>query len=257
MHPNSSFFGSLRHGTYAGLRHFIFSSLPLKTTGSALSSLHTNTAHVFTFAVALHFLAYCCSSGFSICFYNPSAIYSIPTKSSANTNPDTIYFPSAVTPCFAASTAIFCLFSVMLFYPFRTAVSFWGQTSQILSNLSPERDCGPKRVNDQFPSTSFWKRRGHRCLPFFPPGSCLCFWSRTGFSIPAVRRLSPDVANSRSPLALSATFFFMQEKAPTSMHSVRLEPTKLILIAARTTYQATGDAGPFRSNKIYLEQNRL
>ena len=35
----------------------------------------------------------------------------------------------------------------------------------------------------------------------------------------------------------------MQEKAPTSMHSVRLEPTKSILIGTRTTYQATGDAG--------------
>ena len=27
------------------------------------------------------------------------------------------------------------------------------------------------------------------------------------------------------------------------MHSVRLEPTKLILIGTRTTYQATGDGG--------------
>ena len=35
----------------------------------------------------------------------------------------------------------------------------------------------------------------------------------------------------------------MQEKVPTSMHSVRLEPTKLILIGTRTTYQAAGDAG--------------
>ena len=31
--------------------------------------------------------------------------------------------------------------------PFRTAVPFWGQTTQILINLSPNRDCGPKRVN--------------------------------------------------------------------------------------------------------------
>ena len=30
---------------------------------------------------------------------------------------------------------------------FRTAVPLWGQTTQILSNLSPERDCGPKRVS--------------------------------------------------------------------------------------------------------------
>ena len=31
--------------------------------------------------------------------------------------------------------------------PFRTAVPFWGQTSQISSSLYPEQDCGPKRVN--------------------------------------------------------------------------------------------------------------
>ena len=34
----------------------------------------------------------------------------------------------------------------------------------------------------------------------------------------------------------------MQEKTLTSMHSVGLEPAKLILIGTRTTYQATGDA---------------
>ena len=31
--------------------------------------------------------------------------------------------------------------------PFRTAVPFWGQTTQSSSSLSPKRDCGPKRVN--------------------------------------------------------------------------------------------------------------
>ena len=35
----------------------------------------------------------------------------------------------------------------------------------------------------------------------------------------------------------------MQEKALTSMHSVGLEPAKLILIGTQTTYQATADAG--------------
>ena len=38
----------------------------------------------------------------------------------------------------------------------------------------------------------------------------------------------------------------MQEKAPTSMRSVRLEPTKLILIGSRNTYQATGYADALR-----------
>ena len=31
--------------------------------------------------------------------------------------------------------------------PFRTAVPFWGQTSQISSSLSLKRDCGSKGVN--------------------------------------------------------------------------------------------------------------
>ena len=36
--------------------------------------------------------------------------------------------------------------------------------------------------------SSFWISRGHRCRPFFTPGSCLQFLLRTGFSNPAGRR---------------------------------------------------------------------
>ena len=43
----------------------------------------------------------------------------------------------------------------------------------------------------------------------------------------------------------------MQEKALTSMHSVGLEPAKLILIGTRTTYQATGDASMDGINSVY------
>ena len=40
---------------------------------------------------------------------------------------------------------------IMELNPFRTAVSFWGQSTQISSTLSPHRDCGSKRVkNDVF-----------------------------------------------------------------------------------------------------------
>ena len=44
------------------------------------------------------------------------------------------------------------------------------------------------------------------------------------------------------------------------MHSVRLEPTKLILIGTRTTYQATGDAslsGEIISTSLYMSNNRI
>ena len=42
----------------------------------------------------------------------------------------------------------------------------------------------------------------------------------------------------------------MQEKVLTSKHSVRLEPTKLMLVGTRATYLATGDAGDVKSKLI-------
>ena len=45
-------------------------------------------------------------------------------------------------------------------------------------------------------------------------------------------------------LALSANQFFYAKKSPYEyVHSVRIEPAKLILVGTRTTYQATGEAG--------------
>ena len=44
-------------------------------------------------------------------------------------------------------------------------------------------------------------------------------------------------------LALSANQFFYARKSPYEyVHSVRIEPAKLILVGTRITYQATGDA---------------
>ena len=70
-----------------------------------------------------------------------------------------------------------------------------------------------------------------------PPGTCLYFLSRIGFSI--CSSFSSNVDNSRFR-AFRYTIF-MQEKVLTSMHSVRLEPMKLILVGTRTTYEATGE----------------
>ena len=45
---------------------------------------------------------------------------------------------------------------------FRTAVLFRGRTTQILSNLSPKRGCGPKRVNNTIsPTTRTFFRPTH------------------------------------------------------------------------------------------------
>ena len=37
--------------------------------------------------------------------------------------------------------------AAVLWGPFRTAVLFWGHTSQFVSSLSPKRDCGSYTVN--------------------------------------------------------------------------------------------------------------
>ena len=36
---------------------------------------------------------------------------------------------------------------VVYLSPFRSAVPFWGQSIQLLSSLSPKRDCGTERVS--------------------------------------------------------------------------------------------------------------
>ena len=41
---------------------------------------------------------------------------------------------------------VFVQVGLVVVNPLRTAVLFRGQTIQIVSNLSPKRDCGPKRV---------------------------------------------------------------------------------------------------------------
>ena len=106
VYPKNSPLRSLRQGTYIGLRFLGTSSPPfyMKVSGFNLFLLHTATAHFFTFAFPLHCLLY--SSAFSFCSCNPSGVSDIPTKSSANTNPDTVSSFPIVNPYFAASTAI-------------------------------------------------------------------------------------------------------------------------------------------------------
>ena len=116
-----------------------------------------------------------------------------------------------------------------------TAAHFFPSSSRLLSSLSRRRL--------YLPSAIFWTSRGHGCRPFPPPGTCLYLFSRTGFSIPIARQFpsrSSQLTLSRFPLII-----FYARKSPyadRSMHSVRLEPTKLILMSTWSTYQATGDA---------------
>ena len=105
---------SLRRDTYTWSSMGSSSShhFPLKFTGSTLSSIHTTAtttkAHCFTFTVTLHSLVYSSVVAFflsvSAILHHPSGVSDIPTKSSANIDPDPVSSP-IVTPCYAASTA--------------------------------------------------------------------------------------------------------------------------------------------------------
>ena len=98
---------------------FGYSSSPhfqLKFTGYILSSLQTTTttAHQ-SLDVCRHspffFVVY--SSTFSTCFCNPSGVSDIPTKSSANINPDAVSSPT-VTPCL--SCCVDCHYQIVNIY---------------------------------------------------------------------------------------------------------------------------------------------
>ena len=72
-----------------------------------------------------------------------------------------------------------------------------------------------------------------------PPGMCLHFYRAYGTAFPLLVRFPSNVPSSRSPAFRES--ILIQEKVPTSMHSVRLEPTQLIVEGTRINYQATGD----------------
>ena len=75
-----------------------------------------------------------------------------------------------------------------------------------------------------------------------PPGTCIQFFSRIGFSIPTARRYSSSVTNSRSR-ASRLSLFYARKSPDEYVHSVRMELAKLILVGTRITCQATGAAG--------------
>ena len=77
----------------------------------------------------------------------------------------------------------------------------------------PRRSSGQAVVTDRY-------------RPFFPPGTCLYYLSSTGFDIPAARQFSSNVANSPSRDFRYLLFNFIQEKVPTNMHLLRLEPPR-------------------------------
>ena len=60
------------------------------------------------------------------------------------------------------------------FFPFRISVPFWEQITQIPSNMSPKRDCGPKRANSSH--ATIFGMRAH--VPIYQiPGTRVSFSS--------------------------------------------------------------------------------
>ena len=111
-------------------------------------------------------------------------------------------------------------------------------SSLLLSGLTrgkfyPKRSSGQAAVTGVVPS---------------PPRYVPLFLSRFDRVQPSqCSSISSNVANSRFPLininaGKSPYEYALAETQSTSMHSARLDPTKLIFVGTRTTYQATGDA---------------
>ena len=75
-----------------------------------------------------------------------------------------------------------------LINPYRAAVSFWGQSTQISSSLSPNRDCGSKRVNTFGTAVVVVQFQGPAWLvPLRHFRSAVSFWVQTSQKIQVVR----------------------------------------------------------------------
>ena len=119
---------------------------------------------------------------------------------------------------------------VGIFFPF-----FFFKSSLLLSSSTRRRFYLPPAI--------LWTSRGDRCHPFPPPVRAFTFiahrvqHSHCSSIFIEIRMLLTHA------LALSASQLFARKSPYEYVHSVRIEPTKLILVGTRITYQATGDAG--------------
>ena len=98
--------------------------------------------------------------------------------------------------------------------------------------------------SEDLPSDISWASRGHRCRPCSPPRYFNSFLSRIGFQDFHCSSIFIEscllTTLSRFPLQLTS----YARKVPYEyVRSVIVEPTKLVLVGTRTSYQATGDAG--------------
>ena len=85
-----------------------------------------------------------------------------------------------------------------------------------------------------------------------PPGTCLHFYRTIGSSIPTARRFRSNVCYLTPALAVSAINIQFVCKKKTSILSVRLEPTKLILVGTQNTDQGSGDARKSETKLLIL-----
>ena len=77
----------------------------------------------------------------------------------------------------------------------------------------------PARLVGGFTPSDFLDKPWSQVSSLLPPGTCLQFSSRIGFSIPTARRFSSNVANSRAR-AFRLSIFYARKSPDEYVHSV-------------------------------------
>ena len=134
--------------------------------------------------------------------------------------------------------------------PFRTAVSFWGQSTQIWSSLSPNRDCGSKRVAPQPCQEHQLDKLRPRGCAILPPG----WWGWHGIIVLSVCPLTDrhllDCSSSLSRnkqqhtaiisiCTISAKSQYVIQTAVSDMHLVWYQPYIYRYTAEKISKQKT------------------
>ena len=125
--------------------------------------------------------------------------------------------------------------------------------SYTVPGISYRHFCFPARSSRSFTLCDLLDKPWSQVSSILPPDTCLHFYHAYGSAFPMLVNVHRMLLfNSRSHAVRYSIYTQVCNKKSLRACSVRLEPTRSILVGTRTTYQATGDEGAHTTGNISL-----
>ena len=148
---------------------------------------------------------------------------------------------------------------VLLFYEkherCRRRVDAWSIHRLLLQIFLYDHFIFPAQLVAAFTTSDLLDKPWSQVSSRLPSGTCLHFYRASVSAFPLFVDFYPNFENSRSCAFRSSVFTQGEVLRRECVHTVRTEPTKLILVGTMITYPPIGDAGALLTGHMHLVLN--